>query len=75
MKWGALLGYSFLIICIVMFQWVKIKQDNKKEKAALISLSLLGWILATLLMFIPELPGPTQLIDHIFKPLGKLIEK
>ncbi|EKN68235.1 hypothetical protein M670_02029 [Schinkia azotoformans MEV2011] len=75
MKWGALLGYSFLIICIVMFQLAKIKKDNKKEKAALISLSLLGWILATLLMFVPELPGPTQLIDQIFKPLGKLIEK
>lgn len=58
-----------------MFQLAKIKKDNKKEKAALISLSLLGWILATLLMFVPELPGPTQLIDQIFKPLGKLIEK
>lgn len=75
MKWGALFGYSLLIICIVMFQLAKVKKDNKKEKVALISLSLLGWILATLLLFIPELPGPTQLIDHVFKPLGNLIEK
>lgn len=60
---------------MVMFQWIKIKKDNKKEKAVLISLSLLGWILATLLLVFPEMPGPTQLIDNIFKPIGKLIEK
>lgn len=72
MKWGALIGYSFLIICIIMFQ---LSKTNKKEKAALVSLSLLGWVLATLLLFVHELPGPTQLVDYIFKPLGKLIEK
>lgn len=34
----------------------------------------MGWILAVLLIFFPEMPGPTDLIDWIFKPLGKMLE-
>jgi uncharacterized membrane protein len=75
MKWGALLGISFFAVCIVLFQWPKIKPRQKKEKAALISLTLLGWLLSCLLVWFPEMPGPGQWIDTIYKPLGKLLEK
>lgn len=75
MKWGAIFGISLIIICIVVFQWPKMNQCQKKEKAALISLSVIGWILAILLLLFPNMSGPTQLIDAIFNPLGKLLEK
>ncbi|MBM7653883.1 hypothetical protein [Neobacillus cucumis] len=74
MKWGPLLGCTALIILIILFQWPKLNQDQKKEKAALIILSALGWIMANLLLFFPDIPGPTELVDWIYRPLGKLIE-
>ena len=74
MKWGPLLGCTTLIILIILFQWPKLNQDQKKEKAALIILSALGWIMANLLLFFPDIPGPTELVDWIYRPLGKLIE-
>lgn len=75
MKWGAILGISCVIIIIILLQWPKLKKNQKREKAALISLSVIGWILAILLVFFPNMAGPTQLIEAIFNPLGKLLEK
>jgi hypothetical protein len=74
MKWGPVLGCSFLVMCIILYQWPKIKQHQKKEKGALITLSIFAWLLANLLIFFPDVPGPTELIDWIYKPLGKLLE-
>ncbi|WP_374724338.1 hypothetical protein [Calidifontibacillus erzurumensis] len=50
------------------------KKNSLKEKAAFLSMTFLGWILALLLIIFPDIPGPTQLIDAIFKPLGKILE-
>jgi len=35
----------------------------------------MGWLLAILLLFFPDMPGPTQMIEKLFKPLGKMLEK
>ena len=75
MKWGVLFGMSFAAVCIVFFQLPRIKRNQKKEKAAFISLTLLGWLLSCLLVFYPDTPGPVQLVDTIFRPLGKLLVK
>ncbi|WP_223594152.1 hypothetical protein [Neobacillus bataviensis] len=74
MKWGSLLGTAFLVLCMVMFQLSKINQNQKKEKAVLVIFSVLGLILANLLIFFPDVPGPSELIDVLYKPLGKLLE-
>ncbi|SFL14896.1 hypothetical protein SAMN03159341_103484 [Paenibacillus sp. 1_12] len=34
----------------------------------------IGWILAILLIVKPNLPGPTQLIESVYKPLGDLLK-
>lgn len=75
MKWGAIFGMSVLMVCIVLFQWPKLAQNQKKEKVAFLSLSFLGWALAILLIIYPDMVGPTEFIGGIFKPLGKLLEK
>ncbi|MFS0815310.1 hypothetical protein [Peribacillus phoenicis] len=50
-------------------------KNQKKEKRAFVTLTMAGWLLAVLLVFFPDMPGPTHLMDMIFKPLGKLLEK
>ncbi|WML44223.1 hypothetical protein [Neobacillus sp. PS3-40] len=74
MRWGPVISSSLIILFIVLYQWPKIKKEQKKEKGAFIILTAFGWLLATLLFLFPDLPGPTELIDFIFKPLGRLLE-
>ncbi|MCZ8515133.1 hypothetical protein O9H85_22470 [Paenibacillus filicis] len=75
MKWGAVLGATVILFLMALYEWPKMNQEPKKEKAVFVSLAAMGWILAVLLIFFPDMPGPTQLIDKIYKPLGRLIEK
>lgn len=75
MKWGALLGITFIISCVVFFQWPLLtKKYQKRERTAFIIISILGWLLAMMLLYFPNTPGPTQFVDMLFRPLGKLLE-
>ncbi|PFN79144.1 hypothetical protein COJ85_30860 [Bacillus sp. AFS076308] len=74
MKWGTILGCTALIIVIILFQSSRLKKKQVKEKAALLTLSILGWMLAILMLFFPDMPGPTQFIDWIYRPLGELLK-
>ena len=74
MKWGPVLGTTFLVFFIVMYQWSKLNQNQKKEKVVLILFSVFGWLVANLLIFFPNAPGPTELIELLYRPLGKLLE-
>jgi hypothetical protein len=59
---------------MALYELPKMGQTQKKVKAAFFTLVGIGSILAILLIFFPEMPGPTQMIDSIFKPLGKILE-
>lgn len=74
MKLGFALGITITVALIAMFEWRKIDQKLSKEKIAFVALTLLGWLLAILLVFYPDMPGPTQLVETIFKPFSKLLE-
>lgn len=73
MKWGSLLGIVFVVLVMTWIEWSRLRQ--KKEKITFLVLTALGFVIAVLLLNNPELPGPTQLIDMIYSPLGKILEK
>ncbi|MEH7376000.1 hypothetical protein [Neobacillus drentensis] len=75
MKWIMVLGITVCMVLIALFEWPKMARNQKKEKAAFVTITAMGWLLSILLLFFPDMPGPTQLIDKLFKPLGKIIEK
>lgn len=75
MRWGAVFGITVLVACMVLFEWPTMNPKQKKEKATFIGLTAMGWLLGVLLVFFPDLPGPTQLLETILKPLGKMLEK
>ncbi|MCQ6561750.1 hypothetical protein [Paenibacillus mendelii] len=75
MKWAAILGITVILVLMAMYEWPKMDKKMKKEKSAFVAITIIGWLLAMLLVFFPDMPGPTQLVDAIYKPLGKLLEK
>ncbi|HZG60290.1 MAG TPA: hypothetical protein VEY68_07485 [Anoxybacillus sp.] len=75
MKAGFILGTLVLGAFIFLYEWPRINRTQKKEKVAFIVLLSLGTILAIVLIVNPDLPGPTQMIDYIYRPLGRMLEK
>lgn len=75
MTWISVVGITLCVVLITLYELPKIKKSQKKEKTAFVTLTAMGWMLGILLLFFPDLPGPTQLISKIFHPLGKILEK
>ncbi|XEC94701.1 hypothetical protein AB6A23_26010 [Paenibacillus tarimensis] len=75
MKWGALSAALAVIGLIVLYEWPRFSRGKKsREKAAFVILVGIGAVLAALLIFFPDMPGPTQMIDRLYRPLGRLLE-
>ncbi|MGM7721588.1 hypothetical protein [Metabacillus sp. Hm71] len=75
MNLASVFGITVVAILITLYEWPKMNKNQKKEKCAFVSLTISGWLLAVLLVYFPDMPGPTDLIDMIFKPFGKLLQK
>ncbi|BCJ87303.1 hypothetical protein [Effusibacillus dendaii] len=75
MEWAAVLGIAAVLVFIPLYEWPKMNTQMKREKTAFAAMTVLGGILAFLLVFYPEMPGPTQFIDAMYKPLVKFLEK
>jgi multisubunit Na+/H+ antiporter MnhB subunit len=75
MKAVFILGTLVLVALIFLYEWPRINRTQKKEKAVFVVLLSLGTILAIVLIWNPDLPGPTQMVDYIYKPLGRMMEK
>ncbi|CUB08490.1 hypothetical protein BN2127_JRS1_00272 [Bacillus cereus] len=75
MKWLTMAGITVSLFLIILYEWPKMTQNQKKEKATFVILTMMGWLLAILLLFFPDVPGPTQIIEKLFKPLGTILEE
>jgi multisubunit Na+/H+ antiporter MnhB subunit len=75
MKAVFILGTLVLVALIFLYEWPRINRTQKKEKVVFVVLLSLGTILAIVLIWNPDLPGPTQMVDYIYKPLGRMMEK
>jgi hypothetical protein len=73
-EWGARLGITLVVIVMTLLEWPKL-QHLQKEKAAFVTLTVIGYVIAVLLLFYPEMPGPTQMFDVIYRPFTKILEK
>ncbi|MDQ8734179.1 hypothetical protein [Paenibacillus sp. LHD-38] len=66
-------GVTIAALLILWFEWPRMKAKPIKDKAALVSLLLIGWLLT--MLDLPNTPGPTTLLEAIFKPFRGLVEK
>lgn len=49
--------------------------ESKKRESSLCDFNSNGMVARHPSSFFPDMPGPTQMISNIFKPLSKMLEK
>lgn len=69
MKWVAGLMIAAIVVLMVIIEWPKIN----REKPAFAALVISGGILAYLLLLYPDMPGPTQFIDAVYRPIVNML--
>jgi hypothetical protein len=71
---GKLLSYTLIIGGIVFFERA-IFRKSRREWVAFSILTGAAWLLGAVLSFSPNIPGPTDLMDAVYKPLGEILSK
>ena len=56
MKFGGILGVTVLLVLIYWLQWPVLEKNIKKVKMAFLSIMIVNWVLAVLLVIFPEMP-------------------
>ncbi len=73
MRWSFFCGVTITVLLIGWFEWSKLKQKPKRDKAVFVSLLLLVWLLS--MLDLPNTSGPTRVLEFIFKPFKGLVEQ
>lgn len=75
MTWFFIIGITLVVTLMVLYEWPRMSQNQKREKSVFVILVTMEWLLAILLLFYPDLPAPTQMVETVFQPLSKIFEK
>lgn len=75
MNTASVIGVSMIVALMTLFEWSKMSKNQKKEKVVFAAIALSGWLLAIILIFFPEIPGPTRFIELIFKSQSNWLEQ
>jgi hypothetical protein len=67
MKVVGILGLTVILLFIFLIQRPGLKKSGKRVKMAFFSIMVVNWVLAVLLVIFPEMPGPGQLVDFLYK--------
>jgi hypothetical protein len=62
-------------ICIFLFEKSQLKTADKRDKWVFYGFLLAVWAFSIVLSIFPNMPGPSQGVEFLFRPLGKLLEK
>lgn len=65
---------AILLLTIVMLYFEKKLAKKKKEKGVAAGITIAASILALTLLFMPTLPGPTQLVNLLFGGMDKILK-
>jgi 4-amino-4-deoxy-L-arabinose transferase-like glycosyltransferase len=71
---GATIAMMVLSYFIVYVSWKPLKKKQKKEKVAVVGITLFGLVSGIWLLYNPNLPSPTRIIELIFDPIRYLLE-
>lgn len=75
MNAASVIVVTLIVALMTLYEWPKMSRNQQKEKVIFAAMALSGWLLAILLIFFPEIPGPTHFIEMIFKSQSKWLEQ
>lgn len=75
MELSRALGIAAILVTIAVLEGRRLKAHQRRERFAMIAMCIAGGILAVMLVYNRELPGPTQFIEALFKPLAEAFEQ
>ncbi|WP_045520580.1 hypothetical protein [Neobacillus niacini] len=67
MKVVGILVVTVILVFIFLIQRRGLARSEKRVKRAFFSIMMVNWVFAVLLVIFPEMPGPGQMIDFIYK--------
>ncbi|WP_085507647.1 hypothetical protein [Thalassobacillus devorans] len=73
MNWLSLFGVSLVVLLLFFYEWPKMNQNQVKEKRVFIFLIAGVWLVAVMLIFFPDVPGPIDLITFLFRPVENFL--
>ncbi|CAG7644065.1 hypothetical protein PAESOLCIP111_04615 [Paenibacillus solanacearum] len=73
MKWGSFIVVTLVVLFIILFEKPRMARYPAKDKLAFAVLLAFGWGITLLLVLYPEVPGPTDVVEAIYRPLGRLL--
>ncbi|MNI08802.1 hypothetical protein D3C73_618510 [compost metagenome] len=74
MKWVSMLVLTLIVVAIVFIELPELK-GRKRETWSFFGFLLTGWFVSVMLVFKPDLPGPTDWVQALFKPIGQMLKK
>ena len=75
MKWLTVICIVTLSVLIIRLDWPQLASKPQKDKVTFIILTAIGCLLGIVLVYYPDLPGPTQFTNNLYKPFGSFLEK
>ncbi len=75
MKWLGVAALTVLALVLAWYELPRLTAKMKRERTVFLVITVIGWGLGSLLIFFPEMPGLTQLMDFLYRPLYPLIGK
>lgn len=72
MRWTFFCIVTIAVSLIAWVEWPKLKEKPRRDRVVFTSLLILGWGLS--MLDLPNTPGPTTVLEVIFKPLRPLLE-
>ena len=71
MKWGSFIVVTLAVLFIILFEKPRMARYPPKDKLAFAVLLAFGWGVTLLLVLYPEMPGPTDVVEAVFRPLSR----
>ncbi|MBO7743114.1 hypothetical protein I8J29_02825 [Paenibacillus sp. MWE-103] len=68
-----MVGICLLALLIFFYDLPRIKKDRTRERSACVALTIAGWLILLLTALFPHMPGTTQLMEIIYKPVTKFL--
>ncbi|GIP17947.1 hypothetical protein J40TS1_35890 [Paenibacillus montaniterrae] len=64
---------TVVVVLLFLYQWPKMKSNDRKEKAAFATIAMIGWAAAVVYIIFPEMTSPAKVLDFILVQVRNFI--